>query len=765
MDPGERCDAGLENRNEPDALCRTDCQLTRCSDGIVDSNEVCDDGNNTLGDGCAADCQSNEVCGNGVLDPVTPTGPEQCDDAIAGLSSDGCSSKCDLEFGNWAPLQPTQPEPRNFPIAAVDVDRKRLVMFGGTSAANNQLNDTWSYDGVAWRPVFTPTTPDLAIGASAMAYDPVGHVMIAYAGGTQTTWRFDGFDWKALTTAHHPEAYSGFAMASAPAQGGVMLFGGRLADGTLRRQTYVFTNGDWRLVAELGPSARDEATMTYSETWGVLLFGGYDNVTHLRDTWTFEPTGWRLLNASGPVLSRPKMSSTSFFDPLLHGGTSGDSFNDALYFFDGEWFTVPLASAGTQRANHVFAVLDAKHAVVFGGIEPNLVTSTALADRTVNFDSTTKKFTTVNPTLAGVPTRGAAVYDSARGVVVVLTPVAGVPEPRFGTMKTWEFDGYSWREISTATTPPIRSGYGMAYAPDLQQVVVFGGTGYNGGALDDVWLYDGDDWSQPVVTGERPMARREHYFGHLPGVGLIALGGVSNSQNANDLWLLQPDFEGFKWAQLQPTSPGPSDFFDVVGAYDASRGALVLQLHTQAEYETWLFNGDWTQLQIETVNVNAPAMAYDPTRRSVVAFGGVGQTGLRANTYELTDQWREVRTANTPPASTFGQMVFHDAAKHMMHIGGRQGFGDSNEVWLRSFSSARTAPDACVAGVDSDLDGLIACGDATHSADPDCWPQCTPQCPPTLGAIECRATLRCGDGHCAGLETYLVCPADCLPPP
>jgi len=38
--------------------CRTDCTVPKCGDGIMDGGEVCDDGNNQGGDGCAADCNS-----------------------------------------------------------------------------------------------------------------------------------------------------------------------------------------------------------------------------------------------------------------------------------------------------------------------------------------------------------------------------------------------------------------------------------------------------------------------------------------------------------------------------------------------------------------------------------------------------------------------------------------------------------------------------------------------------------------------------------
>ncbi|AKF05542.1 DUF4215 domain-containing protein [Sandaracinus amylolyticus] len=73
---------------------------TRCGDGTVQmgDGEICDDGNTTDGDGCSADCRSDETCGNGVLDEAAD---EVCDD---GNTADGdtCRGDCasDYRCGN-----------------------------------------------------------------------------------------------------------------------------------------------------------------------------------------------------------------------------------------------------------------------------------------------------------------------------------------------------------------------------------------------------------------------------------------------------------------------------------------------------------------------------------------------------------------------------------------------------------------------------------------------------------------------------------------
>jgi len=73
VEKGEDCDQGTGNNNNPNALCRTNCQFAHCGDGIIDTvlGEQCDNGPQP-DIYCSSTCQ--QLCGNGKIDAG-----EQCD--------------------------------------------------------------------------------------------------------------------------------------------------------------------------------------------------------------------------------------------------------------------------------------------------------------------------------------------------------------------------------------------------------------------------------------------------------------------------------------------------------------------------------------------------------------------------------------------------------------------------------------------------------------------------------------------------------------
>jgi cysteine-rich repeat protein len=91
LDPAARqCGDGVCTGLETATGCPADCPGVVCGDAAVESPEVCDDGNTASGDGCSADCLSDETCGNAIVDGAAG---EVCDDGNA-VSGDGCSGDC-----------------------------------------------------------------------------------------------------------------------------------------------------------------------------------------------------------------------------------------------------------------------------------------------------------------------------------------------------------------------------------------------------------------------------------------------------------------------------------------------------------------------------------------------------------------------------------------------------------------------------------------------------------------------------------------------
>ncbi|MFT6627080.1 MAG: cysteine-rich repeat protein [Flavobacteriales bacterium] len=87
----ETCDNGELNEDVAD-VCRTDCQLPECGDGILDTGEECDDGNDIEDDFCSSICAA-PFCGDGIRQ-----GDEACDNGAENSDSapDACRLDCSV---------------------------------------------------------------------------------------------------------------------------------------------------------------------------------------------------------------------------------------------------------------------------------------------------------------------------------------------------------------------------------------------------------------------------------------------------------------------------------------------------------------------------------------------------------------------------------------------------------------------------------------------------------------------------------------------
>lgn len=87
VDSEEQCDDG--NILGGDG-CSDSCHLESCGNGVVDVGEVCDDANQDQDDGCTASCQI-PVCGDGFVQPGLG---ETCDQGMDNAESGQCTPSC-----------------------------------------------------------------------------------------------------------------------------------------------------------------------------------------------------------------------------------------------------------------------------------------------------------------------------------------------------------------------------------------------------------------------------------------------------------------------------------------------------------------------------------------------------------------------------------------------------------------------------------------------------------------------------------------------
>jgi cysteine-rich repeat protein len=775
-DDGRLCPAGLECDDQHDLCVRpeqkaecaghddfTPCEVTGiedptcydgvclpggCGNGFEDPEEACDDANAISGDGCAADCESTETCGNGVPDVVKG---EACDDGNA-IGHDGCASACDVESARWVEIAPWPP-PRKGASIAYDSRRQRIVMFGGHHKRTVfsfpfRRADTWEWDGHHWSEMLPSASPAQRTGA-AMAYDPGRGVTVLFGGDDAglfgDTWEWDGGTWAQRSPeGDSPPARSGGGMAYDPARGRVVLVGGIGADGVGVADTWEWDGQSWEeqssgalpggvprvaydprrgvLVAFVAgqtwerldaswqdvtpatgsPPEAPDAAIAFDPTLGaVALHGGGVGAM---DTWTWNGSAWAHPGAGGPFVDGAQMAGdVARGEIILFGGDDGTntwSWNGA------KWKLTDDIVAPEPRFGHGWALDVHGDVIVYGGEDLGFnafVDTWAWRGKWIQREATSAPGPRTEPAMA---------YDAAHGETVMYGG--------FDDVTTWIWDGETWSPRTSTTTPGPRAGATAAYDAAREEIVMFGsGSG--------TWLWNGTDWrdaAPPVGPPERTGAALA-YDPIRARIVMFGGGSPIDESSLGDTW----EWDGVTWEERTPAaSPPPRD------------GA---------------------------------AMDWDAARRRIVMFGGrAGFVAARNDVWEWDGEHWVQGTAPLPPVGRTQHALFAspDGAGVLVFGGGvveadlASGIVEVlSDVWRLRWDGVH--PDESCVAIDIDGDEVAAC------EDPDCWARCVgcgdgtcdealescDLCPEDCGACP----PRCGDFACAAGETEATCPGDC----
>jgi cysteine-rich repeat protein len=754
---GEGCDDGDGvNSEDPDASCRTNCQPRRCGDGVVDpgDGEVCDDSNVLPGDGCRGDCRSDETCGNGELDTVMG---EQCDDQNPrGLGQDGCSSTCQVEIPLWTNITPSPPDGCNDCSAAFDSAHHQMIVFGGFAGVINQpLDSTRIWDGSGWSVprVIGPS----ARGGYAVAYDSARDRVVMFGGGADAftgkneTWEWDGSTWTLKSPTTKPPARTMTRAVYDSVRGKIVLFGGY--NGAVLNDLWEYDGSNWtKITATSPPTARQRHAMAFDAAHGtIIVTGGWDATnTNLADTWVYDPTTTTWTQSASAVSARhdANMAYDSVRQRVvLFGGHLGSvtAFNDT-YEWDGtSWTAKSPTTKPTGRADHAMTYDTNRQRIVLyaGRVSQN---GSVLTD-VWEWDGTNwaERVPKMSP---DARSNAAMAYDAARGRLVMFGG-----EDTAGTTfsDTWEFDGKYWTKMSPATVPAGRTLHTMTYDATRKQIVMFGGVHFCcTPQLDELWTWDGTNWTQIPKAGAWPSARYGAALVSDDARGdLILYGGFdSNNTYTTTTW----KWNGSVWTQLFPatTPQGMTGH----GTYDAARQRIIVQGGIGA---ATIFTYEWTGTNWQFVSSNTPsavdgAFAYNPARGSSLYFGGTLNNADIDETWEWNGGFWNQLLPPVAPTGREASAIAYDALHGEIVMFG--GVPTNDETWAFAFSSTGSPPEACIdAAEDSDGDGLAGC------ADPDCWARCTPFCPPRTSCSDLQP--QCGDDTCSAVEDAAICPDDC----
>ncbi|MCK4444284.1 MAG: Ig-like domain-containing protein [Thermoplasmata archaeon] len=290
------------------------------------------------------------------------------------------------------------------------------------------------------------------------------------------------------------------------------------------------------------PSAREGPSMAYDSTRDVvILFGGY-NGSHLSDTWEYDYAAniWTELSTTGAPSGR-EYSSLAYDSGndvfVLFGGYPGP-LADTWEYDPGTqtWTeTTPGFSPGTMYSYAL--VYDSSAARVVLGAEGFFSGSFETWAYDASLDSWTQMSPVDDP---GPRSDHSLTYMPSIGRTVLFGGVEGLTF----LSDVWEYDysGDSWEKMFPGSGPSARFGHEAAYRTFDQSIVVYGGFEDGGAYPTDTWKYEyisGSETWNHVMTINNPGSRNQAALAYLPNDNsTIVFGGNDGFSNVNDTWEL-----------------------------------------------------------------------------------------------------------------------------------------------------------------------------------------------------------------------------------
>ncbi|MCX7013354.1 MAG: hypothetical protein NTW86_12500 [Candidatus Sumerlaeota bacterium] len=345
---------------------------------------------------------------------------------------------------DWTPFLGAGPPARTNHAMAWDSDRKRTVLYAGTSTS--PYSDTWEFDGSAWLQMSPAHNPGPA-SQHCLAYDPMRKRMVYFnAYPSPSTWEYDGIDWSAVATPHVPGVDPAAAMEWCSALGKVVLFGEAAGSGAGRTWTYDGT--DWAPLSPAhSPAGRSGHGLVADTARNrLVVFGGYGGGgVFLNDTWEFDGVDWVQVPTADSPPAGDAMAMA--YDAglqcavLCTGGTYQNWHNQTWLYDGSNWVRIQTTNQPSARYE-ARVVYDAwnEGLVFFGGFNGSHQADTWLGQA-------------VEPT-PGPPLMG-AVLDQGGGWARLSWSNAGRVAPAQILLCVFDLYDLAWKQYGAGMWLPI----------------------------------------------------------------------------------------------------------------------------------------------------------------------------------------------------------------------------------------------------------------------------------------------------------------------
>lgn len=455
---------------------------------------------------------------------------------------------------NWTQILTDGPAV-NKAILEYDPVRKQTIMLGINASAATVMF-AWDPAAAAWKSL-TPSVLPTCANEGAMTWQSSNNTILYTGGicastsGTEETYEWDGTNWTKIELTQFAGAYLGSALTFDPDRQVAVLFGGAPPTGVLLAGTFTYANKAWSGTGDVDyPVPRSLFTFATDPVNKVIyLFGGVNDATSFFDFWTYSNGMFRpQLTSNQPTdCGSPIGAFDTDRSKLVVLCSSG-----ATWEYDGtKWaqFDSTKAAPPPHRFSSLAYDQTLKKTVFFGGFDVNGI----YLNQTWVYDGTIWAQAKKNP----APSRSLTSmwYDPTLKKVVIYGGLGRLTSEdrltRYSDM--WSFDGIGWAQIKPDVTPGMRYGAEVGVDPITGHTIIFGGIRVDIDAnnnqvqvyANDTWDWDGTTWKK-ITTPLTPPARENGGFAVDPIRNqLVMFAGYSGFYHS-DLWT----FANGNWSQV-----------------------------------------------------------------------------------------------------------------------------------------------------------------------------------------------------------------------